>query len=115
MKISYKNKNYEKNEDQHPSPVCHANATSTFFENRHIPVHCNILWADKNEAKDVARADIVLVHCEHCGNIYNPAFKNDLMRYDSNYENSLYFSPYRYQSKKAREIYFRNLPENTQA
>ncbi|MDZ7289972.1 MAG: class I SAM-dependent methyltransferase [candidate division KSB1 bacterium] len=58
-----------------------------------VPVYCNLLCPTRAAALKVPRADIVLGYCGTCGFIYNLAFDPTRLRYASDYENSLHFSP----------------------
>lgn len=74
-------------------PVCDSSQTSIFFEMLNVPVFCNILWSEKQAAKNCQKGDIKLAFCSDCGFIYNADFDSNLLDYCPNYENSLDFSP----------------------
>lgn len=78
-------------------PVCAAAETEPILSLPQMPVFCNLLWPDREEARRAPRGDIELGFCRQCGHIYNLAFDAELMAYDQAYENSLHFSP-RFQS-----------------
>jgi SAM-dependent methyltransferase len=73
--------------------ACGADGARVFFEMRGVPTHCNVLFADREEALAVPRGDLVLAFCPACGHIFNVAFDPERMRYNQQYENSLHFSP----------------------
>ena len=73
--------------------VCGSTEAARFLEIVQAPVHCNLLYASRDEALGAARGDIDLAFCTSCGHIYNRAFAPGLMQYDGRYENSLHFSP----------------------
>lgn len=74
--------------------VCRQETVSVFFEIEDLPVHCNLLWPDREQARTAPMGDIRLGFCEACGMIYNCSFDPDAMRYTSGYETSLHFSPH---------------------
>jgi len=77
----------------HYCPGCGRENISVFFESRQLPVLCNILWPDRDQALSTPRADIRLAFCHHCGLIYNTCFNPEIQQYNNCYENSLHFSP----------------------
>lgn len=81
----------------YPCPVCGSTAVRDFVEIQEVPVHCNLLWADRQLALSAPKGDILLVFCSNCGHIFNRAFDPALTEYSQAYENSLHFSP-RFQS-----------------
>jgi SAM-dependent methyltransferase len=76
-----------------PCPACQSDDVLPFFEQRQMPVYCNVLWPTKEEAEGAARGDIELCFCSSCTMIYNRAFDPALVSYTPDYENSLHFSP----------------------
>jgi len=66
---------------------------NVFFEAESVPVFCNVLWKNRDEAIAAPVAPINLAYCHQCGLIYNTAFDPQLMEYSPAYENSLHFSP----------------------
>lgn len=87
-------------------PVCENDQIRDLLEIPRFPVHCNLLYADRQEALDAARGDIHLGYCPNCGHIYNFAFDPSRMHYTQAYENSLHFSPrfQEYASSLARHL-----------
>lgn len=75
-------------------PVCQAQNSKPFIAIRQVPVHCNVLWATREEALNVPRGDILLSFCSSCGHVFNLTFDPALMEYTQQYENSLHFSPH---------------------
>lgn len=78
-------------------PVCNSKQIDSFLTIKQVPVHCNLLWADRTSAHAAQMGDIILGFCHACGHIFNTAFDPSLMEYTQAYENSLHFSP-RFQS-----------------
>ena len=78
-------------------PICTSEHVENFISIEQIPVHCNLLWPDRESAQAALKGDIVLGYCHSCGHIFNVAFDPTLMEYSQAYENSLHFSP-RFQS-----------------
>lgn len=74
-------------------PVCESGKIREFFHIPEVPIHCNRLWDTRQEALSAPCGEIRLGVCEECGHIFNLAFDPSLVEYDSEYENSLFFSP----------------------
>ena len=77
----------------YPCPVCGSRDLRDFVMIHDVPVHCNLLWPDRDEALAAPKGNIVLVSCANCGHIFNRAFDPALTEYNQAYENSLDFSP----------------------
>ncbi len=75
-------------------PVWSSADIEVFVEISQVPVHCNILWPTRNEAKNTPKGDIQLGFCKACGHIFNILFEPENMKYSQDYENSLHFSPH---------------------
>jgi 2-polyprenyl-3-methyl-5-hydroxy-6-metoxy-1,4-benzoquinol methylase len=58
-----------------------------------VPTLCNRLCASEGEAVAAPRGDISLSYCLDCGHIFNTAFDQAQVDYDSLFENTLTFSP----------------------
>jgi SAM-dependent methyltransferase len=63
-----------------------------FLEIPQVPILCNVLWNDPEEALSAPRGDIRLGCCLNCTYIYNLTFQPERIEYSQEYENSLYFS-----------------------
>ena len=74
-------------------PVCNEPAPQYFVTIPQAPVHCNLLWSERDAALAATRGDIALAYCPSCGHVFNEAFDPALMEYTQAYENSLHFSP----------------------
>lgn len=72
--------------------VCNSSDILTFIEISDVPVQCNLLWATDEEALKAPKGDITLGFCKTCGHIFNLSFDPDLMKYNQEYENSLFYS-----------------------
>jgi len=57
-----------------------------------MPIHCNLLWQNREQAFQAPKGDIRLTFCRSCGYIFNIDFDPDKMKYDQMYENSLHCS-----------------------
>lgn len=73
--------------------VCDSTNTQSIITIPSIPVHCNILWNDRQDALNAPRGAIELAYCRKCGHTFNKLFQPELIEYTKNYENSLHFSP----------------------
>lgn len=78
-------------------PVCESVSIENFLSIKQVPVHCNLLWSERESALAAPKGDIELGFCDACGHIFNTIFDPLLMAYTQAYENSLHFSP-RFQS-----------------
>lgn len=74
-------------------PVCGGSAVRDFVSIYDVPVHCNLLWPDRELARAAPKGDIVLAFCSSCGHVSNRTFDPALTEYTQAYENSLHFSP----------------------
>jgi SAM-dependent methyltransferase len=72
--------------------ICGA-STEVFFHLEGVPVCCNVLWPNREEAVHARRGEIRLTFCRECGHIYNFAFDPARLTYGTHYDNSLHFSP----------------------
>ncbi|EAW36495.1 class I SAM-dependent methyltransferase [Lyngbya sp. PCC 8106] len=78
---------------QSSCPVCGSSEWKVFFEIKDVPIFCNLLWSNQQEAQNCHRGDLDLAFCSHCGFISNVAFDPDRLEYTQSYENALDFSP----------------------
>ena len=82
-----------KNKIQNACPVCCSDEVKKVIDISQVPVHCNRLYSNRDDALKAPRGDIQLGFCNTCGHIYNMTFDERLMEYAPHYENSLHFSP----------------------
>lgn len=75
-------------------PVCDSSSISIFLDIREVPVHCNVLWKRREDAKKAKRGCLRLGLCQDCGHVFNTAFEPKAVKYSEEYENSLHFSPF---------------------
>ncbi len=73
-------------------PVCDAKSAVAFTELLNLPIYCNLLWRDRDEAIACPKGDIRLAFCNTCGAITNTAFDPSKLGYSQDYENSLHYS-----------------------
>jgi hypothetical protein len=74
-------------------PVCENSTLINLVSIVDAPVHCNLLWPDRDLALSAPKGNIELVFCPACGHVANRAFDPSLTEYTQAYENSLHFSP----------------------
>ncbi|MBN2604113.1 MAG: methyltransferase domain-containing protein [Candidatus Thermoplasmatota archaeon] len=74
-------------------PVCNCKPLHVFWELSDVPIFCNLLWTNQNEARNCQKGEVRLAFCGTCGHIVNVAFDPDLVDYSQIYENPLDFSP----------------------
>jgi hypothetical protein len=58
-----------------------------------LPIDTNRLWTSRADARAAPKAPISLGHCDNCGHVFNSNYKDDLVNYEVDYENSQIFSP----------------------
>ena len=73
--------------------ACGASTIRSFVHIANVPIHCNLLWPNRDAALTAPRGEITLAFCEACGHVFNRTFDPVLMEYTQAYENSLHFSP----------------------
>ncbi len=74
-------------------PACEHDGVRSIAELTAVPVFCNALWDDRDQARSAPVGDLDLVLCERCGLLWNRSFDEALTAYSPAYENSLHFSP----------------------
>ena len=74
-------------------PACEHDGARPIAELTAVPVFCNALWDDRDQARSAPVGDLDLVLCERCGLLWNRSFDEALTAYSPAYENSLHFSP----------------------
>jgi hypothetical protein len=72
--------------------VCGSTSTDVFLEMPRVPVFCNVLWDNREEATGCDRGDIRLRLCGDCSFVFNGAFDPELVQYTPRYDNCLHFS-----------------------
>ena len=53
-----------------------------------VPVHQNLLFADRNQARNMQRGCLALRYCRDCGFVWNAEFEPELLSYGSDYDNT---------------------------
>lgn len=69
--------------------ICKNNEAIPFFRVEDVPVSCNHLCSEREEATSQPRAVISLAFCAGCGHVFNFEFDADRLNYTNGYENSL--------------------------
>lgn len=75
-----------------PCPVCGCRDSQLFFEVESQPVLIGMKCDSRDAALNTPVGDVHLRVCNACTFVWNELFDPDLMGYDEQYENSLYFS-----------------------
>lgn len=73
--------------------VCLSTSVSSILDPFRVPTDTIRLWATKAEAQSATKAEICLTKCDECGHIFNRAYRDELVDYETDYENSQMFSP----------------------
>jgi SAM-dependent methyltransferase len=58
-----------------------------------VPVHQNLVFDSREEARAIARGDLSLACCESCGFVFNAAFDESKLAYGHGYDNTQACSP----------------------
>lgn len=79
-------------------PICASTALAAFLHRTGVPVHQNLVVADRGAARAVARGELDMLACEECGFVFNRGFDGDKLAYGEDYDNtqscSAYFDAY---------------------
>lgn len=68
-------------------PLCSSKNIFLFLERLNFPVHQNFLFESQYEAVNAVRGDLKFVCCKDCGFVFNSAFDQQKLTYNSSYEN----------------------------
>ena len=93
-------------------PVCDSNLIVPFLVRSSVPVHQNLVMADRISAREINRGNLTLAVCEDCGFIFNQDFDGSKLSYGKEYDNTQTYSPSfeSYVSELARSlIYDKNI------
>jgi SAM-dependent methyltransferase len=95
-------------------PICGTRAHKSFFEQKAVPIHQNVVMPSAEEARNCPRGDLALAWCEHCGMIFNAAFRDSVQRFSPDYNNAQTHSPRyrRFLEELADELVERHVLEN---
>jgi SAM-dependent methyltransferase len=73
-------------------PVC-ASPSEIVLLRRGVPVHQNLVFESRDDARGIARGDLSLACCERCGFAFNSAFDESKLAYGRGYDNTQSCSP----------------------
>ena len=74
-------------------PNCRGERSHVFHHVAAVPVNSCLMFADRQQAKNLESGDIDLAFCPDCSFIYNAAWKPELTIYSDLYEETQGFSP----------------------
>lgn len=74
-------------------PVCDSNLIVPFLVRSSVPVHQNLVMADRISAREINRDNLTLAVCEDCGFIFNQDFDGSKLSYGKEYDNTQTYSP----------------------
>jgi len=74
-------------------PVCDSNLIVPFLVRSSVPVHQNLVMADRISAMEINRGNLTLAVCEDCGFIFNQDFDGSKLSYGKEYDNTQTYSP----------------------
>ena len=76
-----------------PCIVCASPNTVPVLQIEDTPVDTIRLWRGSADARSAPRAQIRVTYCEDCGHLFNGDYHDELVSYETDYENSQMFSP----------------------
>jgi hypothetical protein len=76
-----------------PCIICGSPNTAPMLQIPDTPVDTIRLWRAAADACSAQRAQISVTCCENCGHLFNRDYHDDLVGYETDYENSQMFSP----------------------
>ena len=80
-------------EEAKQCPLCGGTNLLNLLRIEQVPVYCNVLWPDEQQALAAPRGELALHYCIACAHIFNAAFVPHLTDYTPDYDNSLHYSP----------------------
>lgn len=75
-------------------PVCGDDFPVDVLDIPEVPVYCNVLWPQREQALKAARGSVNLKYCPGCTHVFNASYDLGLTNYTPDYDNSLHFSPH---------------------
>ncbi len=69
-------------------PACESAETQEFLRRASVPVHQNLLFASRDQARTMQRGCLALRYCQACGFVWNAEFDATLLSYGSEYDNT---------------------------
>jgi len=68
-------------------PLCNSEQSHIFLEQANVPIHQNLLLDTCEEARSIARDDLIMTICKECGFVFNSAFDPEKLMYGEHYDN----------------------------
>ena len=95
-------------------PVCSSSLIPPFLVRGSVPVHQNLVMADRISAREINRGNLTLAVCEDCGFIFNQDFDGSKLSYGKEYDNTQTYSPSfeSYISELARSLIYEKNVQN---
>ena len=87
-------------------PVCGSDSQVDLLDIPAVPVYCNVLWPQRQQALGAAHGSMDLKYCTECTHVFNASYDAGLTDYTPDYDNSLHFSPHfnHYAEELARRL-----------
>jgi SAM-dependent methyltransferase len=63
-----------------------------FLQRDRVPVHQNLPFSTRQEARAISTGQLLLTICQHCGFVFNRAFDGSKLSYGSHYDNNQNYS-----------------------
>jgi SAM-dependent methyltransferase len=73
--------------------VCTSNQIFPILEMFSVPTDTCRVWPSREDARAALRAPMDLCYCGDCGHVFNSSYNDELVDYETDYENSQMFSP----------------------
>ena len=68
-------------------PLCNHSDLTSLYTSESLPLFQNVVFSNRDDAKNTKRAIINLQSCQHCQFVFNANFDETQMEYDGNYQN----------------------------
>ncbi len=75
-------------------PICNSTELVPFLVLDNLPIQIGTFYPTAEKAQAAPKGSLSLTGCGRCGHVFNQAFDPERMKYETAYDNSLFFSEY---------------------
>jgi len=72
---------------QQQCPLCHHSDLTLLYMAERLPLFQNVVFSNQEDARRIKRVEVSLKKCQYCQFVFNDAFDESLMDYNSDYQN----------------------------